>query len=165
MKRNENIVPLSRDHHHGLLFGWKVRQGIAHSVDPQRIRNYVGYFWQHHLAEHFQEEEELLFREVSDPLCTRALEEHRQIESLVTSIREEGARLQDKFEELVSLLDLHIRFEERQVFPFLEKSIAPARLIAIGRQLQLSHELPAEEAYPDPFWNWRVEPRNPNAAG
>lgn len=28
MKRNENIVLLSRDHHFGLLCAWKIRQGL-----------------------------------------------------------------------------------------------------------------------------------------
>ena len=28
MKRDKNIVPLSQDHHFGLLSGWKIKQGI-----------------------------------------------------------------------------------------------------------------------------------------
>lgn len=35
MKRNENLVPLSRDHHFGLLCCWKIRQGIKKEVSQE----------------------------------------------------------------------------------------------------------------------------------
>ncbi len=61
IKRNENMVPLSRDHHFGLLFCWKIRQGLKAKIDLERIRKYILHFWKSHLEQHFKEEETLLF--------------------------------------------------------------------------------------------------------
>ena len=35
LKRNPNLVPLSREHHYGLLFCWKLKQGLANGTDPE----------------------------------------------------------------------------------------------------------------------------------
>src|SRR6185503_3823684 len=86
MKRNANIAPLSRDHHHSLLFCWKIRQGIAKGVGLERIQPYILYFYKMHLEKHFQEEEALLFRVIDDPLCLCALDEHRRVLDLVKAI-------------------------------------------------------------------------------
>jgi iron-sulfur cluster repair protein YtfE (RIC family) len=61
MKRNDNIVWLSRDHHSGLLCSWKVRQGVKKEIEPGRIKNYILYFFENHLEDHFKAEEEVLF--------------------------------------------------------------------------------------------------------
>ena len=61
IKRNEALVQLSRDHHYGLLLCWKIREGIKRRIEPQRIKNYVDWFWLHHLEQHFEIEEKYLF--------------------------------------------------------------------------------------------------------
>jgi len=42
IKRNEALKPLSRDHHHGLLLCWKIRQGIKLNIEPERIKKVFG---------------------------------------------------------------------------------------------------------------------------
>lgn len=153
MKRDNNIIPLSRDHHYGLLFCWKIRQGIAKGIDPDRIRLYVLDFWKNHLERHFLEEETFLFRDVFDPLCTRATEEHRRIQGLILSIKDGGGWVKNNYTLLADLLDKHIRFEEREVFPFLEKRLTGERLSEVGVQLKRLHEQPADDLYEDAFWN------------
>lgn len=32
MKRNENLIPLSREHHYGLLCVWKIREGVKKKI-------------------------------------------------------------------------------------------------------------------------------------
>ena len=41
MKRDKNIIPLSQDHHFGLLSGWKIKQGIKKNISYERIKNYI----------------------------------------------------------------------------------------------------------------------------
>jgi hemerythrin-like domain-containing protein len=54
-------------------------------------------------------------------------------------------------EKFYTLLDQHIRFEERDFFPLLEKTLTPDELQAIGDKLQhLSHQSCAR--YPIKFW-------------
>lgn len=44
IKRTKALQPLSRDHHHGLLLCWKIRQGIKLNVEPERIKNiWIGF--------------------------------------------------------------------------------------------------------------------------
>jgi len=69
IKRNENIVKLSRDHHASLLFCWKLRQGIKYHSSIERMVKYVQYFWNQHFTPHFKEEEEFLFAPVKDKNC------------------------------------------------------------------------------------------------
>lgn len=152
MKRNPNIILLSRDHHFSLLFCWKIRQGISKNVDPKRIRPYVQYFWKEHLAEHFREEETVLMYGLNDPLCMRALEEHGRIASLVADIGESGGAIADDYRDLANLVDDHIRFEERELFPFLEETLSTERLAAIGAELSRLHDGQQADAYEDVFW-------------
>ena len=62
IRRNKHILELSRDHHFTLLFCWKIRQGLKMQIAPERLKNYVNYFWGEHMQPHFREEEEILFK-------------------------------------------------------------------------------------------------------
>jgi len=150
MIRDTNIVPLSRDHHHGLLFCWKIRRGIAKGIGRHRLQSYVIYFFKKHLDRHFQEEERLLFQDISSPLCLRALEEHRLIRELADAIEGDGP--EESFGVLADLVDSHIRFEERQLFPFLEKSLSNEELSRVGAALNRLHSHPEPDSYEDEFW-------------
>jgi hypothetical protein len=59
--RNEHIKRLSRKHHFSLLFCWKIRQGLKNNLQPERICEYVQYFWNQNLQQQFREEEKILF--------------------------------------------------------------------------------------------------------
>lgn len=153
MKRDPHIAPLSRDHHHALLFSWKIRQGLAKGAALERIRPYILYFSENHLDKHFAEEEELLFRNTRFPLCEQAVEDHRRIRQLVDAIRGNGAAGRENYSLLADTLDRHIRFEEREVFPFLEQHLTAERLSQVGAELQRLHRDPPADEYDDAFWN------------
>lgn len=57
MKRNINLIELSRDHHQGLLLGWKIKQGFKKDVSIAEITDYVIHFASEALFPHFEEEE------------------------------------------------------------------------------------------------------------
>ncbi|MBX3239450.1 MAG: hemerythrin domain-containing protein [Chitinophagaceae bacterium] len=145
MKRHESIVPLSRDHHFGLLCCWKIRQGIRKGVAPERIQNYARYFFNEHLQPHFEEEESLLFRYADDELCKRAIAEHRQIADIIEKNPDDLTGFADR-------LDTHIRFEERFLFPHLEKTLPEETLAVVGDQLRELHANPKPDNYEDEFW-------------
>lgn len=153
MKRDPNIIPLSREHHYGLLFCWKIRQGLAKRIDLERIRHYVLHFWKSNLQGHFAEEESLLFRDRSDALCIEAMQQHGRIRGLVLAIEGSGAWMEANYRNLADQVDQHIRYEERQVFPFLEQAMTKEQLTAVGEQLGRSHARPADDDYKDPFWD------------
>lgn len=152
IKRNEHIVPLSRDHHEGLLLCWKLRKGVQEGIAPYRMWRYVAWFWDQHLTEHFREEEELLFTKVSHPDADRALDEHRQIKRQVDDITRGVTEAPTAFTALADLIDRHIRFEERELFPLLEELLSPEQLAAIGHELAALHGHQQTPRYGDEFW-------------
>lgn len=150
LKRAEAIVPLSRDHHHGLLFAWKIKQGARYGAAPERMAPYVAYFWEAHLAPHFREEEEILFRPaVENNLVQQALEEHIAIRKLAAA----GAAATEiaPLQEIADAVTAHIRFEERTLFPFLEKTYSAETLREIGLALDAVHHS-TDDTWEDAFW-------------
>lgn len=149
MKRNENIILLSRDHHFGLLCSWKVRQGIKKGIEISRITKYVLYFWKSHLQEHFREEEQLLIPYLEDELSNRIQSEHRQIEAAISGLEHHEST--DSLSDFADLLEQHIRFEERTWFPHLEEHLNPSDLRKIGQEMDRIHTT-EQDTYEDEFW-------------
>ncbi|WP_353145401.1 hemerythrin domain-containing protein [Chryseobacterium sp.] len=149
MKRNQNIILLSRDHHFGLLCSWKIRQGLKKEIETGRIKKYILHFWQNHLEEHFREEEQILCAYLEDEYTERIRSEHAQIKVLASQIEHsEDTRLLSDFADL---LEQHIRFEERNWFPHLEEKLNHAVLDRIGKELDHIHP-EKKEVYADEFW-------------
>lgn len=153
IKRNVNIQPLSRQHHHGLLCSWKIRQGLKKGVETARIIAYLDYFWQSDLEAHFLNEEQLLFSQVSHKLVTQANEEHAQIRELLNALLHGSiANPSEALAQFADLLDNHIRFEERVLFPYFEETLSEEVLIKIGRQLQEEESTCTSVEFADVFW-------------
>lgn len=150
IKRNKNLVVLSKDHHFGLLACWKVRQGINKEIEPDKIRKYILYFWDNHLDQHFQDEERLLFDK--NEKTTEALQQHQAIRDHIQLIRNAPIINPPQLNDWADLLDKHIRFEERELFPYLEQILPEERLKEIGQALLESHQEPMKDAWDDTFW-------------
>lgn len=148
LKRNINIVPLSKDHHFTLLFCWKIRQGIKLGVDVARIRDYVVYFRDQHMQQHFREEEDFLFSLVDDEKVAKAREDHSKIFQLAGVV--ESLPTNDNLKELADAVDDHVRYEERILFPHLEQVLTPAQLETVGKSLTEHQEVPDD--FQDGFW-------------
>ena len=151
IKRSKHIVILSREHHTGLLFCWKIRQGLKKEVNTSRIQKFACYFWNAHLASHFREEEELLFNKVNDDFCRLALQQHQEIRVLINQVKA-NAPTPELLTHLADSVDNHIRFEERELFPHLEKVLDEQELINIGAALAESHAAPDKDNFQDEFW-------------
>ena len=155
IKRNENIVPLSQDHHLSLLFGWKIKQGLKASVSVSRMLAYVHYFEDVHLLPHFKEEEELLFvPNKENELVQKGLQDHAAIKNIIARLYEEHNE-QEQIAQLTLLADsveTHVRFEERELFPALEKMVQPQELNVVGEALAASHPVKNVDDFADEFW-------------
>ena len=149
MKRNENLVPLSRDHHFGLLCCWKIRQGIKKEVSYERIKNYINYYWEKNLHNHFKTEDDVLPELSNEGLQNQMEKEHVEIHRLINTINQsEDERLLLDF---ANALQSHIRFEERVVFPNYEEMLSADQLDEIGNLLTKFHHK-EEDDYEDKFW-------------
>jgi len=152
LKRNKHILQLSKDHHFTLLFCWKIRQGLKHGVDTERIKKYVAHFWQHDMQLHFREEEEILFAPVKkDEQVQKAIDDHEKIkEQVQTVLQSSGEEAVRQLPVLADLVDAHVRYEERQLFPHLETALTATELEEIGRKL--GEEPVLADNYVDEFW-------------
>lgn len=151
LKRNRNIQSFSHDHHHGLLLCWNIRQGLKKEVDPDRIKKYVSFFWDNHLKKHFELEELLLFKLLNDNMTAAGLLQHSEICSTLTSLNEKNNSPLTLLNQFADQLDMHIRFEERELFPHAEKALTNEQLSEIGERLNAEHT-PFCDDYPDKFW-------------
>lgn len=152
IRRNENIVKLSKEHHFSLLFCWKIRKGIKMEIPAARIIKYVEYFKVNFLHPHFEEEEKILFAALKDKPVEKAIKQHKEINSLVSRLsKNTDANQAEQLEKLADLVDDHVRYEERQLFPHIEKTLKLGQLEAIGKQLDEEHPLSKDE-YEDEFW-------------
>ena len=148
IKRTEALKPISREHHHGLLLCWKIRQGLRQQVSVDRIKSYLDWFSKEYLDPHFFIEERYLFPVLGNEhvLVKRALAEHRRLKRLFNQRTEISKALWLIEEEL----DLHIRFEERVLFNEIQKIDTPDQLENLKKQ---HHPLSiSDDQWNDPFW-------------
>jgi Hemerythrin HHE cation binding domain len=151
IKRSPQLAPLSREHHDGLLFAWKIKQGLENRASMENMGHYSMWYWRHHIRPHFYQEEKILmpYMPADHPMAKRLKEEHDHIRELIISLDEEA----DK-RHLTLLCDLvtqHIRFEERELFGYLEELLSPEQLDTVFKQLE-EHPVSCEEEWKDEFW-------------
>ncbi|MFP4502348.1 MAG: hypothetical protein ACLFTT_15205 [Candidatus Hydrogenedentota bacterium] len=73
MKREQNLVPLSWNHHTGLSIAKRIQEQAAAGISPSKLRDYVRCHWDADLWAHFQKEEERLAMWLQDDGRGRAL--------------------------------------------------------------------------------------------
>ena len=150
IKRSEALTPLSHDHHATLVFCLRLKNAIAANVDVETLKKYVQWFYSKNLITHFKEEEELLFQKTPHPLCERATNEHRNIEELVESFVSNGVLATATTLHL--LINSHVRFEERELFPLLEQIMNTADLKLAGEVLSSNHTDVCHTEFEPAFW-------------
>jgi len=136
IKRSKELAPLSREHHDGLQFVWKIKQGLANDTPLELIRDYVRWFWLNHIKQHFRDEEKVLvqFLPAHSPLVKQMIKDHAQIRDMILSLDHEPER--DTLKMLADFVNNHIRFEERELFAYAEKTLTPEQLSSIYLQLE-----------------------------
>lgn len=124
MKRSAALQPLSREHHIALTLA-KACERAVQSCDEGRVaqacQRVIQAFYDE-LEPHFLVEEQSLLpllRNVENkPLEQHTLEDHQQLRALLDDLRQNDIRALGHFGKLLSA---HVRFEERELFPALER--------------------------------------------
>ncbi|HZF66285.1 MAG TPA: hemerythrin domain-containing protein [Chitinophagaceae bacterium] len=153
LKRSRELSAFSREHHEGLLFVWKIRQGIRNLVSPRRIAAYCQWFCKKHLEKHMQQEEAMLTSILSNehPMMQKMFDEHEAIRVKIASLED---YLSNKhLARLADVVEYHIRFEERELFQLIEQIATSDQLRSIEEQLRTGNEY--EEQWQDNFWSYR----------
>ncbi|UPS91594.1 hemerythrin domain-containing protein [Bizionia sp. M204] len=147
LKRHKALQPLSREHHHGLLLSWKIRSGFSKNVSVERMKTYADWFFENHLIPHFELEEAEIFSilDSQNELVKKALADHRRLKRLFA----EDSSLDKSLSKIEEELEQHIRFEERILFPEIQK-------VATEEQLQHIAKIHQPESFEDnitdEFW-------------
>ncbi|HMT28946.1 MAG TPA: hemerythrin domain-containing protein [Bacteroidia bacterium] len=147
MKRHTSLQPLSRDHHNGLMFCFRLNRGLEKNIDETRLKNYVNWFYDNHIQEHFSVEEKLIFPILGNEheLIKTALKQHQHILKLFTTNTELSATIKN----LAIQLEAHIRFEERVLFNEIQLHASDEILNAIHiAELETSCRV----GWEDEFW-------------
>lgn len=144
--RHKALQPLSRQHHFGLLFSWKLRKGFSKNISIERLQNFAKWFFEKEIKPHFEAEEKYVFPilNADDPMIVRALSEHLEIRELFQNDDNPALALtllEDKLEK-------HIRFEERELFAAIQSVATEAQL----KKIEEIHIIEIVNIYEDAFW-------------
>jgi hypothetical protein len=143
LKRDPALVPLSRDHHFALRQALWLRRASAASdrgAAERAAREYL-VFHRDELAPHMADEESILFPafEGVEPAATdRLRSEHREIDALtarLADLLDGGEDPRASMGDLASLLDDHVRYEERSYFMAVQEGLPAPTLAAIGEAI------------------------------
>jgi hemerythrin-like domain-containing protein len=143
MKRHPALIPLSHDHHHGLVQAVRLRRAAANGDASARLAAATdfGEFFRNDERGHLRAEEEelfpLLLRHV--PLQPAPLREarvqHVQLQGFARRLQiavAAGSVDRETLAAAGALLDAHIRLEERQLFPLIEELVPDDELRRLG---------------------------------
>lgn len=129
MKRHPALQPFSRDHNVGLVLARK----LSVSSDWQAALDEFVSLWNTELQEHFLEEEELLLPLSSELESATLLGEHKAIRAYVAWARR-GLLGPRDVSRLGVMLNDHIRWEERSLFPEIEVRATEEQLRTLAAQ-------------------------------
>lgn len=148
MKRHASLVPLSRDHHHGLVMAERLILGRSTNPNAdwpedrcEQVSRLIAFF-ESDLRPHFDAEEAHVF-----PAATREMEEggrevaalvadHEAMRALIRGFEADAvSRLDDRLTAFGLLLRGHIRREENDLFEGMQVACEPATLAMVGAAL------------------------------
>jgi iron-sulfur cluster repair protein YtfE (RIC family) len=137
VKRHRALESLSRDHHHALVVAQRLKRATEPAADEARSA-FLDY-WEADGREHFREEEEVLlpalarFADPEQPVIARVLIDHVRIRRFAAELADAPpvATLQGLGEEL----EQHVRREERELFPLIERAMPEGELVALAARL------------------------------
>jgi len=147
-KRDASLIPLSHDHHHGLVRVFEIRQALRSGEGLERQALLTSEFYQRELRPHFRAEEEVLIpllREtgaLDEAALECLLDEHRTLERLAGDLAANIAPLL----RFADLLERHIRTEERDVFPAYQTHIPAGRRSVVEAEVRRILNRPEDQA-------------------
>ena len=133
------MIPLSHEHHDALLLAWRLCTGDLSKREPELRARHVSAFFEYRLVNHLKLEEDVVFPAFRTVLGVEAslidvlLSDHHELRAKAAAIK---AGAHDEVDSFCSLLERHIRTEERQLFVLAENRMKPAEMAELGRQIK-----------------------------
>ena len=154
MKRANQLQPLSRQHHLGLNLSRHAKECTDERIEiAKHWNNLTSYI--DDMQYHFQIEDNLIANALEpyraiQPDVASVLEtldgQHKQLHQLMNTVGKSGGKdvTVTQVKELGTLLYDHIRFEERELYPTVEKYLTEAELDAVYKASPDSIKRPDE---------------------
>jgi hemerythrin-like domain-containing protein len=143
VKRSARMASLSRDHHEALVVAQQLRR--ATDATAAEARTAFLTYWSRHGRLHFRLEEEVLFPAYAghgdphDPVVLQALGEHAMIRHRADALAAATSADPGALALLGDALAAHVRLEEREVFPLIERVMPEHELDAVAHALEAAH--------------------------
>ena len=144
MKRHESLAPLSREHHPALMLAQLLKKDApaykGMPATPVAKAAYAARLFHPDLKTHFSKEEAMLEKVLQyhpdiEKLAAAIVQEHRELTAAFLALPS-SADLVNDLDALGRKLELHIRKEERLLFPLVEEYSPPEILEGIKILLQ-----------------------------
>lgn len=138
MKRHPALEELSRDHHQALVVAQRLKRA-SDGATADRARAAFLEYWDRDGSAHFRDEEEVLlpalarFTDPHQPLIGRVLTDHVSIRRRVSELR--GDASLEGLHALGDELAQHVRREERELFPLIERAMPEEELLRVAERL------------------------------
>jgi hypothetical protein len=145
MRRRRELKPLTSEHHQALLVAFQLKKGLAGQAEtagaPKDLAGLLALarrFEEQVFRPHARAEEEVLASHLGPVDARRLAAEHAELARLVE--RANGAppppELRAALGGFADLLDRHVRWEERELFPQTEDLLDDDTLAVIGGELE-----------------------------
>lgn len=141
-RRHDSLIPLSHDHHHALAQARRLEDAASMLGLAERRRTADDFvnFYLGRLLRHFREEEELFLAPLVDlpearDLVMQAVAEHLRMHALVRALRRQlvsGDSDPETLRELGKLLTAHVRAEEHDLLPLVERLLSEEDLVDLA---------------------------------
>lgn len=141
MQRDPRLVPLSHDHQHALALCVIIDRTLARDPAAQSLTEQALAIVQKFDTEiraHFDIEEQVLFPSLAElpelrALIDQLLSEHQRLIALIDHLRSASDRA--TVQAFTSLLQAHVRKEERDLFEKAQRLLPQAELDRLGELL------------------------------
>ncbi len=144
LKRSRALRPLSSEHHQALLVAFQLKKGLAGHGEtagaPKDLPGLVSLARRYEdalLHTHTRAEEELLGRYLDAEQLTRLRFEHAELIRLVGVAKSgQPQEVRAALSAFADLLERHVHWEERELFPSVEDRVGQADLVQVMNELE-----------------------------
>ena len=137
MLRDPSLIPLSHQHHNGLVLCVLTRRSLQHDTSAANIEKLARRAvdrYELELANHFDLEEQVLFPACGPlPLIAELLADHRTLEAFIDRLR--AVPSAGLLEDFCALLSTHIRREESELFEQIQRTLPREVLDRAGAEI------------------------------
>jgi hemerythrin superfamily protein len=156
MKPDMCLSPLLQQNHDALENCSRIRNGIKKNTDVAILKDFASTYWNKDLELHIQAEEEALLPKLekfsfSPHYLHMIRRDHDLIRTLIERIGVDGHE-HKVYDVLASLVQYHVFFEERVLFPKVNEVLNEQQLQELGNSL-LGYKIANNfSGYPVKFW-------------